>query len=140
MTTTIIITWIALSIVAGAVASAKDRSGFGYFALSILLSPLIGLIAAAAMPSLKPTVAALAAGPAPTPETHVKCPDCRELVLKDARKCKHCGCTLTPEPEATQEQLLAHHGIKFRDGAYEIRGRRFFKADEAIRHAQQLSA
>jgi hypothetical protein len=27
-------------------------------------------------------------------ETHVKCPDCRELVLKDARKCKHCGSSL----------------------------------------------
>ena len=31
-----------------------------------------------------------------TPETHVRCPDCRELVRMDARKCKHCGCTLTP--------------------------------------------
>ena len=33
----------------------------------------------------------------PSPETHVKCPDCRELVLKDARQCKHCGCTLIPQ-------------------------------------------
>lgn len=32
----------------------------------------------------------------PTPDTHVKCPDCRELVLNDARVCKHCGCKLTP--------------------------------------------
>lgn len=32
-----------------------------------------------------------------TPNTHVKCPDCRELILKDARKCKHCGCTLMPQ-------------------------------------------
>lgn len=31
-----------------------------------------------------------------TPETHVKCPDCRELVRKDARKCRHCGCDLVP--------------------------------------------
>lgn len=29
--------------------------------------------------------------------THIKCPDCKELVLKDARKCKHCGCTLDPQ-------------------------------------------
>ena len=34
---------------------------------------------------------------APTAKTQdqddrVKCPDCRELVMKDARKCKHCGC------------------------------------------------
>ena len=33
----------------------------------------------------------------PTPETHVKCPDCRELVMKDARKCRHCGCELIPQ-------------------------------------------
>jgi len=30
-------------------------------------------------------------------ETHVRCPECRELVLHDARKCKHCGCALTPQ-------------------------------------------
>lgn len=32
-----------------------------------------------------------------SPDTHLKCPDCRELVLKDARKCKHCGCALVPQ-------------------------------------------
>ncbi len=31
-----------------------------------------------------------------TQGTHVKCPDCRELVLWDARRCKHCGCALVP--------------------------------------------
>jgi hypothetical protein len=35
----------------------------------------------------------------PSPDTHVRCPDCRELVLKDARVCKHCGCRLVPESE-----------------------------------------
>lgn len=33
---------------------------------------------------------------APSPKTHVNCPDCRELVRKDARKCKHCGTALVP--------------------------------------------
>jgi hypothetical protein len=33
----------------------------------------------------------------PNINTHVKCPDCRELILKDARKCKHCGCNLIPQ-------------------------------------------
>lgn len=32
-----------------------------------------------------------------TPETHVRCPDCRELVRRDARKCKHCGTALVPQ-------------------------------------------
>lgn len=41
-----------------------------------------------------------------TPQTHVKCPDCAELVLRDARVCKHCGCKLRPYsdvPELTTE-------------------------------------
>lgn len=25
---------------------------------------------------------------------HTKCPDCAELILKDAKRCKHCGCTV----------------------------------------------
>jgi ribosomal protein S27E len=33
----------------------------------------------------------------PDPSTHVRCPDCREFVLKDARKCKHCGTALVPQ-------------------------------------------
>jgi hypothetical protein len=36
-------------------------------------------------------------GATPSPDTHVKCPDCRELILKDAKKCKHCGCDLIPQ-------------------------------------------
>ena len=35
--------------------------------------------------------------PGPTPETHSRCPDCKELVLKEARVCKHCGCKLVPQ-------------------------------------------
>lgn len=34
----------------------------------------------------------------PTPRTHVKCPDCAELVRKEAKVCKHCGCKLVPQP------------------------------------------
>lgn len=37
--------------------------------------------------------------PSPTPRTHVRCPDCKEFVLKEARRCKHCGCVLVPESE-----------------------------------------
>lgn len=31
-----------------------------------------------------------------SPQTHVKCPDCAELILKEAKVCKHCGCKLIP--------------------------------------------
>ncbi len=33
----------------------------------------------------------------PHPDTHVKCPDCKGLVRKEANKCRHCGCRLTPQ-------------------------------------------
>ncbi len=29
--------------------------------------------------------------------THVRCPDCKELVLSEATKCRHCGCSLVPQ-------------------------------------------
>jgi len=41
---------------------------------------------------------------APTPETHVKCPDCAELVRREARVCKHCGCRLIPQVDVGGEQ------------------------------------
>lgn len=82
--------WFLLSIAVGVLAGNKGRSGFGFFLLSLILSPLIGLIFALAVRNLK-TERDL-----PSPYTHVRCPDCRELVLKEAKKCKHCGCGLVP--------------------------------------------
>ena len=84
----ILLLWVLFAALVSFMASSFNRSGFGYFLLSFFLSPLIGLIVL------------LIAGKkteGPSPETHVKCPDCRELVLHDARKCKHCGCQLKPQ-------------------------------------------
>lgn len=33
----------------------------------------------------------------PSRETHVRCPDCAELVLRQAKVCKHCNCKLVPQ-------------------------------------------
>jgi hypothetical protein len=33
----------------------------------------------------------------PTPETHVRCPDCKRLVVKSSRACEYCGCKLVPQ-------------------------------------------
>jgi len=40
-----VIIWLGVSILVGALASGKGRSGFGWFILSVLLSPIIGAIA-----------------------------------------------------------------------------------------------
>lgn len=36
---------------------------------------------------------------APTPNTHITCPDCREPILIGASRCKHCGTSLIPHAE-----------------------------------------
>lgn len=87
----IFIFWLLLSGGVGAVASARGRSGVGWFFISAIISPILGFVLAVILPNRKMQ------GVQPSPETHVKCPDCRELVLNDARKCKHCGCSLVPK-------------------------------------------
>lgn len=88
-TATVIFMWLAFAVACAIIASSKGRSGFGWFIIGLPFG-LLALIVVAVMPSLK------GRKDAPSPDTHVKCPDCRELVLMDARKCKHCGCPLVP--------------------------------------------
>ena len=33
----------------------------------------------------------------PNPKTHIRCPDCKSLIEKESRICKHCGCKLIPQ-------------------------------------------
>lgn len=120
-----IIGWLALAIGAGAVASSKGRSGFGYFVLGLFL-PLIGLLIAIGMaPLQRPVVQRPDDGilchacgkprrrdalhcpncGAGRPDPHAgqkKCAACAEWILAEAKKCKHCGETQgghQPKPE-----------------------------------------
>ena len=52
--------WFALAVVIGLGASSRGRSGFGYFVLSVLLSPLVG---AAALLLIAPRPATAGAEP-----------------------------------------------------------------------------
>lgn len=80
-----------LAAACGIWASSRGRSGFGWFLLALVLSPLIAFILIAVLRD------ASQVEPKPSPWTHVKCPDCQELVKREARKCKHCGCALVPQ-------------------------------------------
>lgn len=97
----IIITWLAFSIIAGLIASNKGRSGFGFFLLSIVFSPLIGILAA---------LVAEKRGPAGGER---KCPFCAEFIKQDAKACKHCGRDV-PKISSGYDELT---GEKITDGA-----------------------
>lgn len=85
----LIIGAIISGVITAVVAQLRGRSGPGWFLLGTLF-PAVALLVVAVLPAVTAETAA------PTPETHVRCPDCKELVRKDARVCKHCQCKLTP--------------------------------------------
>lgn len=87
---TIIFFWLMFALVVGMIASSRGRSGFGWFILACLVSPLLAGIFLLVSSNLATKAER------PDPSTHVKCPDCAEFVLAEAKVCKHCGCKLIP--------------------------------------------
>lgn len=102
------ILWVASAVLSAVVASSKGRSVLVWLILGFLFS-FFALIAVGLMPSLKKDPFA------PTPETHVRCPECREFVFMDATKCKHCGTKLSPTmPEPSNAEKFGKAlGSKF---------------------------
>jgi cytochrome bd-type quinol oxidase subunit 2 len=85
-----VIFWIGCAALCWVVANGKGRIAGVWFILGLFFG-VFALIAVAVMPDIGPNPGD------PAPSTHVKCPDCREFVLIDARVCKHCGCRLIPQ-------------------------------------------
>ena len=73
----VVFLYITFVIIVTLIGSKKNRALGGFF-LSLILSPLIGLVWVLVMSD--PKVA--------------KCPICKEAIQTDALKCKHCGAEL----------------------------------------------
>lgn len=86
--------WFLFAVGVGVLASNRGRSGVGWFLLSMLISPLLGLLFVAVSKDL--AKAAREAADRPGADTHVKCAQCAEWVLPEAKVCKHCGAALVP--------------------------------------------
>jgi len=88
-----LVAYIILAIVAGLIARNRGRSGIGFFLLALILTPLVGIIAAVVKPDLKNIEKAqLASG------RNKKCPYCAEIIKSEANVCRFCRRELsTPE-------------------------------------------
>jgi len=100
----IIFGWMILSLIAAVIADRKGRSGVWFFFLSLVFSPLIGIIAALIA---KPDADEVDRQAVLSGRSR-KCPYCAELVKADAVVCRFCGRDLPGqqepiEPEAKPE-------------------------------------
>jgi hypothetical protein len=82
----LIIVWVVCGVFTAIVASSKGRGTWGWFFAGFLFGP-IALFAVGFMP------AAIAGA------MQRKCPACAELILREAKRCKHCGAEVEPLPE-----------------------------------------
>lgn len=109
----LVVGWLIFSLVAAWIASSKGRSGFGIFILSLLLSPLVGIIVALVMQRQEAQVSQGGVS-----REFWKCPFCAEAVRFEAVKCKHCGSDLsTPEVAAKRDAAISETNKTFKSQA-----------------------
>ena len=87
-----IVAWFVGCVIVGAIAVARNRSGFAWFVLALLLSPVLMCLLLIVLRRGDDGLRAY------TAESHRNCPACAEVVRVDACKCKHCGSAITTPP------------------------------------------
>ena len=83
----LILIWLIGVIAVAISASQKGKSALWWAVIAIATTPPMAamlLLIALTTPAADP----------PSATSHVRCPDCRELIRRDATVCKCCGCKL----------------------------------------------
>lgn len=97
--------YVGASIVWGLLARRKGRSFLAFFALSVFVTPIIGMIVVILMPATETAKMSVETGSGLGSVGPVPCPYCKEQIRPDAVVCKHCGRDVEP----AVNRLLAEH-------------------------------
>lgn len=95
---TFFIFFLIFCLIVAVVAGVKGRSGFGWFIISFLISPLLSLIILLIIGDNKEDLPLVTEDQLLRNGSHRECPSCAEIVKAKAKVCKHCGVDL-PEQE-----------------------------------------
>ena len=95
----IVILWIFFSVLVATFANNRGRDWLRWLFVALILSPLIGVLLVAILDPIRSEADQRLVDKG----THRKCPACAEMVLAEARKCKHCGTDLEPVVSTTDE-------------------------------------
>lgn len=87
----ILVTWLILCAVPAILATYRGRRPLVWYALSVLFTPLVGLLFVALLPSKKAEQAEAAEVANRRP-----CPRCGERIARSASLCRYCNTEVTP--------------------------------------------
>lgn len=110
-----LIFWALCVIFATIIAEAKHRSAGAWFIAGIFFGPFALLVAL--LPALEDAEITRAREKGES-DSYRKCPQCAEVIRREAVKCKHCGSEIEPLPRKLGflESLGREAGKAFSEG------------------------